>query len=87
MIKLKKNPTSSFIRIIILSILSILYSTYIVLELAAGVMMLILAIGALFDLFSTTFGHILVVAIVCLTLLFLYIFYKIDILSSDHNSR
>ena len=84
---MKKNPTSSFIRIIILSILSILYSTCIVFALAMGVMALYLFIGALFDLFSTTFGHILVVAIVCLTLLFLYIFYKTGILSSDHNSR
>ena len=87
MIKLKKNPISSFIRIIILSILSILYSTFIVLGLAAGVMALYFYICALFELFSTTFGHILVVAIVCLTLLFLYIFYKTSTLSSDHNSR
>ena len=81
---MKKNPTSSFIRIIILSILS---SIYIVLGLAYGVTVLYLFIGILSDLFSTTFGRILVVAIVCLTLLFLYIFYKIDILYSDHNSR
>ena len=84
MIKLKKNPISSFIRIIILSILS---SISVVLALYIGVNMLIAAIVILFELFSTTFGHILVVAAVCLTLLFLYIFYKIDILSSDHNSR
>ena len=81
---MKKNPTSSFIRIIILSILS---SIGVVLALYMGVNMLIVAIYLLFELFSTIFGRILVVAVVCLTLLFLYIFYKIDILSSDHNSR
>ena len=81
---MKKNQTSSFIRIIILSILS---SICIVLGLVWGVMILISAIDILFCLFSTTVGRILVAAVVCLTLLFLYIFYKIDILSSDHNSR
>ena len=81
---MKKNPTSSFIRIIILSIFC---SIGVVSELAAGAMALYLFIDILFDLFSTTFGRILVVAIVCLTLLFLYIFYKTGIPSSDHNSR
>ena len=84
MIKLKKNPINSFICIIILSIF---YSIGVVSILAGGIITLILAIDILSDLFSTTFGHILVVAIVCLTLLFSYIFYKIDILSSNHNSR
>ena len=81
---MKKNPTSSFIRIIILSIFC---SINVVLALAGGAMALYLFIGILSDLFSTTFGHILVVAVVCLTLLFFYIFYKIDISYSDHNSR
>ena len=73
---MKKNPTSSFIRIIILSIL---FSVGIVIGLYVGVMWLISFIGILSYFFSTTFGPILVVAIVCLTLLFLYIFYKTDI--------
>ena len=84
---MKKNLTSSFMRIIILSILSILFSVSIVLGLYVGVMWLISVIGILSYLFSTTFGPIFVIAIVCLTLLFLYIFYKTSTLSSDHNSR
>ena len=83
---MKKNPTSSFISIIILSIFC---SIIVVLGLAWGAVALYFFIGILFDMlfdiFSTTFGHILAVAIVCLTLLFLYIFYKIDILSNVKN--
>ena len=81
---MKKNPTNSFIRIIILSIFC---SIGVVLGLVEGAAILFLAIDILSDLFSTTFGRIVVVAIVCLTLLFSYIFYKIDILPSDHNYR
>ena len=81
---MKKNPTSSFIRIIILSIFC---SINVVLVLAGIAVVLYMALWILSDLFSTTLGRILVVAVVCLTLLFLYIFYKIDILSSDHNFR
>ena len=81
---MKKNPASSFIRIIILSIFC---SISVVLGLAMGAMALYLFIGILFELFSTTFGRILVIVIVCLTLLFLYIFYKTGIPYPDHNSR